>query len=83
MHPLLLILLILLAAICFLHLTRFIWRAVGAAMRVGWKVLRVGYGLWGLVCVYFGWWFLWGWGSGGWLLLLRAEYLLGRYRIGV
>ncbi len=42
MHPLLLILLILLAAICFLHLTRFIWRAVGAAMRVGWKVLRVG-----------------------------------------
>jgi len=42
MHPLLLILLILLAAICFLHLTRFIWRAVGAAMRVGWMVLRVG-----------------------------------------
>lgn len=41
MHPLLLILLILLAAICLLHLTRFVWRAVGAAMRVGWRVLWV------------------------------------------
>ncbi len=41
MHPLLLILLILLAAICLLHLTRFVWRAVGAAMRVGWRVLCV------------------------------------------
>jgi hypothetical protein len=38
MHPLVLILLILLAIICLLHLTRFVWRAVGAAMRVGWKV---------------------------------------------
>ena len=42
MHPLLLILLILVATVCFIHLTRFVWRAVGAAMRVGWRVLCVG-----------------------------------------
>lgn len=53
MHPLLLILLILLAAICFLHLTRFVWRAVGAAMRVGWRVLCVGLRVVGtFVCLF-------------------------------
>jgi len=41
MHPLLLILVILVAAICFIHLTRFVWRAVGVAMQWGWKVLCV------------------------------------------
>lgn len=41
MHPLLLILLVLVAAICFIRLTRLVWRAVGVAMRIGWRVLCV------------------------------------------
>lgn len=39
MHPLLLLLLVLLLAICFIHLTKFVWRAVGAIMRISWKVI--------------------------------------------